>query len=164
MSLKMLYKCCQIMYKQKHKYMGLFDFLKRKELEEIKLLQEKLEQYSLISNVELEIEKKRQELEDLILFKSKEMDLLIENKIQEIAKKEVELQNLIVAKEAELNSTIDNKVKAVKNIQDELDKFNLDYQSALELYTKLRKDISLFEPKLNLIEFGIYDPVYDFEV
>jgi hypothetical protein len=143
--------------------MGLFDFLKKKELTEIKHLHEKLERYSLISNIELEAENKKQEMEDLILAKSKELDLLIENKIREIAKKEVELQSLIINKENELGSTIENKTTEINNIQNEIDKLNIDYQSALSVYTRLRKDVSLFESKLDLIEFGIYEPVYDFE-
>jgi hypothetical protein len=114
--------------------MGLFDFLKRKELDEIILLKAQLEKYKPISNLE-----------------------------REIADKETELKNLIISKAAELNSTIENKTKTIQNIQDDLDKLNIDYQTALETYTRLRKDVNLFESKLDLIEFGIYEPVYDFE-
>jgi hypothetical protein len=114
--------------------MGLFDFLKRKELDEIILLKAQLEKYKPISNLE-----------------------------REIADKETELKNLIISKATELNSTIENKTKTIQNIQDDLDKLNIDYQTALETYTRLRKDVNLFESKLDLIEFGIYEPVYDFE-
>jgi len=114
--------------------MGLLDFLKRKELLEIKFLKEQLVKYQPIINIEAEIEKNRNEF-----------------------------QSLILAKEAELNSIAENKTQVIKNIQNDLDKLNLDYQTALETYTRLRKDVGLFESKLDLIEYGIYEPVYDFE-
>lgn len=143
--------------------MGLFDFLKKKEFAEIKYLKEQLEKYAPISSIELEIESKKQELENLISQKDKELNLLIEAKFKVIAEKEIELQRLIISKEAELNSTIENKTLEIKNVQGDLDKLNSDYINALEIYTKLRKDVSLFESKLDLLEFGIYEPVYDFE-
>jgi hypothetical protein len=37
------------------------------------------------------------------------------------------------------------------------------YSQGLETFNSLRKEISLFESKLDLIEYGIYEPVYDFE-
>ncbi|TDP57768.1 DUF4041 domain-containing protein [Flavobacterium dankookense] len=114
--------------------MGLFDFLKKKEFALIKELNSKLERYKSISDIEEETNKKRNEL----------------NKI--IENKENELNKVIISKSEEIN-TIDNKKV----------KLNSDYISGLDLYTKLRKEISLYESKLDLIEFGIYEPVYDFE-
>ena len=45
--------------------MGLFDFFKRKEQAEIKLLQEQLEKYKQIADIEKEVQKKRAELEEI---------------------------------------------------------------------------------------------------
>jgi hypothetical protein len=92
--------------------MGLFDFLKKKELEEIKNLKKKLERYESISD-----------LEDFT-------------------------QGLVLEK---------------SNKTEELQSLNSKYQESLEVYKNLRKEVSLFESKLDLIEFGIYEPVYDFE-
>jgi hypothetical protein len=92
--------------------MGLFDFLKKKELEEIKNLKKKLERYESISD-----------LEDFT-------------------------QGLLLEK---------------SNKTEELQSLNSKYQESLEVYKNLRKEVSLFESKLDLIEFGIYEPVYDFE-
>lgn len=103
--------------------MGLFDFLKKKELNEIKQLHSQLERYKLISDIEVEAERQR-----------KILDQAIGEKNQEIAKLESSLTSL-----------------------------NSDYQSALEVYKNLRKEVSVFENKLDLIEFGIYEPIYDFE-
>lgn len=92
--------------------MGLFDFLKKKELEEIRNLKSKLDRYNAISD-----------LEDFT-------------------------QKLVIEK---------------SNKTEELQTLNLKYQESLDVYKNLRKEVSLFESKLDLIEFGLYEPVYDFE-
>ncbi|UFH55383.1 DUF4041 domain-containing protein [Spirosoma sp. KNUC1025] len=103
--------------------MGLFDFLKKKELEEIKKLNLQLNRYQAIIDIETEVAKQQNELEQIISSKNSE----------------------IITSEEKLNA------------------LNSDYKIALDTYTKLRKEVSLFESKLDLIEFGIYEPVYDFE-
>jgi hypothetical protein len=103
--------------------MGLFDFLKKNEFEEIKQLKSQLERYKPIADIEAETEKQKNSLEQLKLAKLSE----------------------------------------VKTVEDNFTKLKTDYQTALETYTKIRKEISLFENKLDLIEFGVYEPIYDFE-
>jgi chromosome segregation ATPase len=103
--------------------MGLFDFLKKKEFEEIKRLNSQLERYKRISDIESEVESQKKNLENIISTKNNE----------------------------------------IKNIEVEFNTLNTNYQSALETYKNLRKEVSVFESKLDLIEFGIYEPVYDFE-
>ncbi len=85
--------------------MALFDFLKKKELEEIKELKLQLERYKPITNIENELSK------------------------------------------------IEISYKDLKN----------NYNNALKTYTNLQKEISVYENKLELSEFGVYIPVYDFE-
>lgn len=92
--------------------MGLFDFLKRKELETIQDLTKKLERYSEIISIEEEEQRLSNELETLKLTFS------------ELKEK---------------------------------------YSHSLEVYKNLKHEIGVFENKLDLIEFGIYEPVYDFE-
>lgn len=103
--------------------MGLFDFLKKKEFEEIKQLKSQLEKYKSITDIEAEVEIQKKNLEQIISLKNTE----------------------------------------IKNIDAEFNTLNSNYQNALETYKNLRKEISVFENKLDLIEFGIYEPVYDFE-
>ena len=103
--------------------MGLLDFLKKKELGQINSLQLQLEKYKSIIEIEIEVARQKDILEDLIN-----------------------------AKNAQINS-----------IEIDFIKLKSDYQNALETYTKIRKEVSVFESKLDLIEFGIYAPVYDFE-
>jgi hypothetical protein len=92
--------------------MGLLDFLKKNEFEEIKQLKIELNRYKPIIDIEVEAEKQK---------------------------------------------------IGLKTLEDSFIKLKSDYQTALETYTKLRKEISLFENKLDLIEFGIYEPIYDFD-
>jgi hypothetical protein len=171
--------------------MGLFDFLKKNEFEEIRNLQEKLEKFKPIINIIDEVERKKKELEliiqnktneisekekelaEVILAKEteldstidtkkKELELIIQNKTNEISEKEKELAEVILAKETELDSTISYKKKSIDYLQKDFIDLNQKYDAALNTYTRLRKDVSLYESKLDLIEFGIYVPVYDF--
>ena len=103
--------------------MGLFDFLKKKELAKIQELKTQLERYRSISDIEAETANQKNSLE-----------LLVSSKLSEVKTAEANLNTL-----------------------------NLNYKTALETYTKLRKEIGVFESKLDLIEFGVYEPVYDFE-
>lgn len=103
--------------------MGLFDFLKKKEFEEIKQLKSQLDRYKPIADIEAETEYQKNSLEHL--------------------------------KTAKLSE--------VKTVEDNFTKLKSDYQIALKTYTKIRKEISLFENKLDLIEFGVYEPIYEFE-
>lgn len=103
--------------------MGLFDFLKKKEFEEIKQLRLKLDRYKPITDIEEEVENQERRLKKLISDKNTE----------------------------------------IKNVESEFNQLTQDYQNALEIYKNLRKEVSVFENKLDLIEFGIYEPIYDFE-
>jgi len=103
--------------------MGLFDFIKKKELEEIRVLKKQLEKYDPISDIDKEVDRKTKEFEELT---TKQTD--------EINKANTELSEL-----------------------------NEKYGNSLDTYKKLRKEVGLYESKLDLIEFGIYEPIYDFE-
>jgi hypothetical protein len=103
--------------------MGLFDFLKRKEFEEINELKSQLTRFKAISDIEAEVARQKRSLEQMI--SSKDSELL----------------------------SMDGNLKTL----------NSNYQTALETYKKLRKEVSVFESKLDLIEFGVYEPVYNFE-
>lgn len=121
--------------------MGLFDFLKKKEFEEINQLKRDLEIHK--SNCNNKIENLNKQLERYSSLIS------IENEVQN---KKQELENIISEKQLEINLQ-----------QNEFSKLNDNYQNSLETYKKLRKEVGLFENKLDLIEFGIYEPIYDFD-
>lgn len=75
----------------------------------------------------------------------------------------IDIQNEVDNKKNELELLIQNKNVEILEKEKEFNELNLNYQTALETYTRLRKDVSLYESKLDLIEFGIYEPFYDFE-
>ena len=62
-----------------------------------------------------------------------------------------------------MEQLVATKNSAVQEIETNFNTLNSDYKKALETYAKLRKEVSVFESKLDLIEFGIYEPVYNFE-
>lgn len=103
--------------------MGLFDFLKKEELEEIKRLKLELEKYKPIINIEAEAKNIKDELAKVIESKNLE----------------------------------------INNLDQEFDKLKSNYKSSLDTYQNLKNQVSVFESKLDLIEFGVYEPVYDFE-
>lgn len=103
--------------------MALFDFLKRKELEEIKNLKQELEKYKPIIDIEKEVLNQKNHLTQII----------------------------------------DSKTIDLKKMESDFEQLKEKYQNSLETYTSLRKEVSVFENKLDIIEYGIYEPIYDFE-
>jgi DNA repair exonuclease SbcCD ATPase subunit len=45
----------------------------------------------------------------------------------------------------------------------ELQELQQRYKDGLETYTRLKEEVSLYEGKVDVIEYGMYDPVYSFE-
>lgn len=63
----------------------------------------------------------------------------------------------------EMTQHIAGKESELKQLQDNFVKLQTDYQAALATYTRLRSEVGLYENKLDLIEYGVYEPIYDFE-
>lgn len=103
--------------------MGLFDFVKKKELDEIERLRTMLEKYSSIIDVESEFKRLSDELDAETLKKKSD----------------------------------------IGELEASYKKLNADYQDAINLYNKLKKEVGIYESKLDLIEFGVYEPIYQFE-
>jgi hypothetical protein len=114
--------------------MGFFDFLKKKEFAEIAELKKLLEKYQPVIDNDIEIAKQKSTFDT---YKSNA--------------------------EKELEATIAKRSQEIDDVNLKLAKLNNDYIQSLEIYTKLKKEISIYESKLDLIEFGIYEPVYNFE-
>lgn len=97
-------------------------------------------------------------------LKKKEFALIKElNAKLERYKSIIDIEEETNKRKNELNEIISSKTEEIKTIDNEKVKLNSDYITSLDLYTKLRKEINLYESKLDLIEFGIYEPVYEFE-
>lgn len=63
----------------------------------------------------------------------------------------------------DLDTEIEIKNGEVKKLDSEITTLTSKYQLGLDTYKKLRSEVELFENKLDLIEFGIHTPVYEFE-
>ena len=117
--------------------MGLFDFLKKKEFKEIQLLKQQIEKEIL------KVKESNSKLEEFSAISDIQQE--VENKTKEF------------------NELSEKQSSKISKTQSELSELGTKYETSLETYTKLRKEVSLYESKLDLIEFGVYDPIYDFE-
>ena len=138
--------------------MSLFDFLKKREFDEIEQLKLELDNFKSIA---AETENQKIKLGQSLSLKQEEISELksqLEH-YKPITDIEVEISD----KKRSMEQLISSKNSEILKIEDDFKTLNSNYLSALETYTKLRKEVSIFESKLDLIEFGIYEPVYDFE-
>ncbi len=121
--------------------MGLFDFLKKKEFEEINRL--KTEINEMKSNFSSEISQLKTQLDKY--------------------KSITDIESEVVEQKKNLEQVISDKNSEIMSIEENFSTLDINYKAALDTYSKLRKEVSIFESKLDLIEFGIYEPVYSFE-
>lgn len=86
-------------------------------------------------------------------FKKRELERIAQlEKLLAIYSPIIDIDNEIVAHKKDLQETVSKREELRSN-----------YNFALDTFTRLKKDIGLFESKLDLIEYGIYEPVYDFD-
>lgn len=124
--------------------MGLFDIFNKKHLEKIAELESIIVQYQLeISTLKSENKSKDSQIAELNKSLSKYIPL---NDLQiEINKKKEELNKIII------NTT--SKVELLEE----------SYQSNLIIYNKLKEQIKIHLDTIEPIEFGLYQPIFDFE-
>lgn len=97
-------------------------------------------------------------------FKRKELDEIQVLKSQLVKYGPIiDIEAEVERQRTELEKLIQLKKSEIADVERDFQEIRSDYQGALETYKKLRKEISIFENRLDLIEFGIYEPVYDFE-
>jgi hypothetical protein len=97
-------------------------------------------------------------------LKKKEFEKIKQLKSQlERYKSITDIELEIESQKKSLEQLIYAKKTDIKNIETEFSSLNVNYQNALETYKNLRTEVSVFESKLDLIEFGIYEPVLEFE-
>ncbi len=129
----------------------MFDFLKKKELTQIaKLSQELKDARNQLAEKEAsisELEKKLQEKEFEINSLKKDIDSLSDN--------------LIVLKKYEPLRDIDTQIEAknqkLKELQDK-------YVTAYNIYEKLEKEIQIYQDTIDLADYGVYEPHFNFDV
>lgn len=132
--------------------MRIFDLLKKKELEKIRNLELQLEKVKPIQNIEKHLSKKTIEL-DKLEFKKEQILKNQEKQLSEGLKiNEASLNNLISEKQLEIKS----KSKALKLLEKE-------QQQAVAILNDLQNKIDALALVIDIDEFGVYEPVYDFE-
>lgn len=101
-------------------------------------------------------------------FSNKKQSQQIEELQNELANKSKEIERLssLVDKYGPLVN-MDNELSRMDdelvNLQSKKDELTKNYQDSLSLYARLKNDISVYESKLDLIDYGIYEPIYNFE-
>src|SRR5690606_18593332 len=124
--------------------MNFFNFLKSKELNRIKELDVLLSE-SIQSNIVHKEENKTAQEE----ISKLNNDI---NKLTDKYSKIIDLES--ESEKLELN---------IAKLKERLNGLNDQFKKSLETYKSLKREISLFETKIDIAEYGIYDPVYDFE-
>lgn len=142
--------------------MGVFDFIKRKELaeittlrkgiedrdKEIELLQERisaLSKYEGIADAEAEIARQKSEAEAQIADMQRELNEILDN-----AKVEFE----------EVQS---KRKEQIDNLTQQVEALSAQYSSGLATFKELEKAIALYTENLDLADFGVYEPHFDFD-
>ena len=113
--------------------MGFFDFLKKKELDKIKHLENKVK----------DLENQTDYLSKSLTKYSPLIDLERESK---------RLQENIAKIERDKTS-----------ILDQYEQLKEQYQNAFATYEELKKKISVFEDDLEMAEYGVYQPHFSFD-
>ena len=83
------------------------------------------------------------------------------SELQRIA--ELEQQLKVYSPIIDIDTELASRQKDLQEITVLREELSSNYNFALETFSRLKKDIGLFESKLDLIEYGIYEPVYDFD-
>lgn len=113
--------------------MGFFDFLKKKELKEI-------------ADLKKEISDLEERVQTLSLYQG------IVDVDTQIAQKMKECDDEIIRR----NRKIDNLNKQINDLDNR-------YKEGFEVYQRLRKEIDIYTDTLNMAEFGVYEPHFNFD-
>lgn len=120
--------------------MGFFDFLKKKELAEI------ANQKAEIANLKVEIANLKKQVQSL-------------SKYQSI----VDIDALIVNKEKESNDEISKRQGTIAELNQQINDLSTKYKEGFNVYQNLKKEIDIYTDILNMAEFGVYEPHFNFD-
>lgn len=124
--------------------MGLFDFFKKKELAEIKRLDD------LIKEKDKQIEALRQ-YEGIV-----DADNLIAQKLKNC---EEEIQ----AKRTQFDQEKSSLEHEISELQKKIDELTQKYKQGFETYENLKKETEIYRETLDLAEYGFYEPYFKFD-
>lgn len=132
--------------------MRIFDFLRKNELEKIKQMELQLEKAKPLLAIE----------ED---FKAKMLELkTIELKKQQLLKsQEDEFNETLRNNESSLNEVVVEKKKEIETLERKIELLENNYKQYHSVLSNLEKEINAYEAVLDVFDFGLYEPFYDFE-
>ena len=142
--------------------MGFFDFIKRKELAEITTLRKNIED----RDKEIEL------LQGRISALSKYKDIVdaeaeIARQVSEaeaqIAKQQTELNEILATAKANFENVQARRKEQIDNLTQQVDALSAQYTSGLATFKELEKAITLYTENLDLADFGVYEPHFDFD-
>lgn len=96
--------------------------------------------------------------EILIKTLEEEVDFL-NNKYGDI----IDIENEIKNREEQKTTIIKNIEAEIEEVNNKSNIFKSRYNEALSVYKDLKKQISTFNSTINFYDFGLYEPIYDFD-
>lgn len=132
--------------------MGLFDFIKKREIKTINRQQETIQQLLVDKSAledrvkSLEQYQKIVDLDEEMQRKIRETDSIIANKLSKLERQETESQNTIT----EYRQKIDNLKK--------------QYAEGYKTYQALQKEVDIYKETIELADYGVYEPHFEFDM
>lgn len=144
--------------------MGILDFAKKQEFDRIKQLETDL------SNAKRIIDKKSEEIKLLkldnekIISKNETEIKLLNSDIGAFISQIFELQEKLKVFEPIENIELQLKSKKdeVNNVITELEVLEKEYNENYSIFQKLKEQVKLYEEDCEAINFGLYEPIFDF--
>lgn len=133
--------------------MALFDFLKKKELQEIQRLK------SLLSERENEIRLLNEDSTE----KTNKITLLNE-RLSKLEKYQgiVDVDTVIQEKIKSTDKMIAEKNQEIEGLKRQAETLRNNYKDAYRIYQNLKKESDIYKETIGLAEYGIYEPHFDF--
>jgi hypothetical protein len=132
--------------------MRIFDFLKKNELEKIKQMELQLEKAKPLLAIEEDFKAKMLELKNIELKKQKVLKSQEHEFNEALRNNESSLNMLVVEKKKEIE-TLERKIELLEN----------NYKQSQSVLSNLEKEINAYEAALDVFDFGVYEPFYDFK-
>ena len=115
--------------------------------------------------MELQLEKAKPLLAIEEDFKAKMLELkTIELKKQQLLKsQEDEFNETLRNNESSLNTVVVEKKKEIVTLERKIELLENNYKQSQSVLSNLEKEINAYEAVLDVFDFGVYEPFYDFE-
>lgn len=131
--------------------MGLFDFIKKKELETI------AEQQKTIQILKQE----KESLEKRIRLLEKYQDIVDVD--SEIDRKKKEIDDLVADRMSKLQSQEQEQAEKIKESQKRIDELQEKYNEGYKVYEALLRESDIYRETIDLADYGVYEPHFDFD-